>query len=225
MYIDPAGGGADEIGYSVSSAIGPYIHVLDVGGIKGGLTDANGNIICDIIVELGVNHVEVESNMGHGLFETNLLGILAKRGLTKVGVKGQYSTGQKERRIIYSLVGAMQRHKVVLHPRVFESDTRWGKQHSVEKRAQYSVFYQISNITTDRNSLPHDDRLEAMAGAVRWHKAVLVQDEEKAAKARMQAEASEFMANPMDYDDASWQRNNAHNVGTRRHIHVRRNKR
>jgi len=225
MYIDPAGGGADEIGYSVSSAIGPYIHVLDVGGIKGGLTDANGNIICDIIVELGVNHVEVESNMGHGLFETNLLGILAKRGLTKVGVKGQYSTGQKERRIIDSLVGAMQRHKVVLHPRVFESDTRWGKQHSVEKRAQYSVFYQISNITTDRNSLPHDDRLEAMAGAVRWHKAVLVQDEEKAAKARMQAEASEFMANPMDYDDASWQRNNAPNVGTRRHIHARRNKR
>ena len=225
MYIDPAGGGADEIGYAVSCAVGPYIHVLDVGGIKGGLTDENGNTLCDIVAELGVTHIEVESNMGHGLFETNLLGILAKRGMTNVGVRGQYSTGQKERRIIDSLVGAMQRHKVVIHPRVFESDTRWGKQHSIEKRAQYSLFYQLSNITTDRGSLPHDDRLEAMAGAVRWHKAVLVQDEEKAAVARRQAEAAEFMRNPMGYTDAKWRDTNAPKVGTRRHIYARRNKR
>lgn len=225
MYIDPAGGGADEIGYAVSCAIGPYIHVLDVGGIKGGLTEENGNTLCDIVAELGVTHIEVESNMGHGLFETNLLGVLSKRGMSTVGVKGQYSTGQKERRIIDSLVGAMQRHKVVIHPRVFESDTRWGKQHSLEKRAQYSLFYQLSNITTDRGSLPHDDRLEAMAGAVRWHKAVLVQDEEKAAVARRQAEAAEFIRNPMGYTDSKWKDKNAPKVGTRRHIYARRNKR
>lgn len=225
MYIDPAGGGTDEIGYAVSCAIGPYIHVLDVGGIKGGLTDENGNTLCDIVAELDVNHIEVESNMGHGLFETNLLGVLAKRGMTTVGVRGQYSTGQKERRIIDSLVGAMQRHKVVIHQRVFESDTRWGKQHSVDKRAQYSLFYQLANITTDRGSLPHDDRLEAMAGAVRWHKAVLVQDEEKAATARQNALYQEFMANPMGYNDNRWKGNNAPKTGTRRHIYARRNKR
>ena len=39
MFIDPAGGGADEMGYAVSGSLGPYIHVLDVGGIRGGLTD------------------------------------------------------------------------------------------------------------------------------------------------------------------------------------------
>src|SRR5699024_7102814 len=75
MYIDPAGGGADEIGYAVSTALGPYIHVLDVGGIHGGLTDKNGLEILRIVQELGVTFVKVESNMGHGLFEANLRGV------------------------------------------------------------------------------------------------------------------------------------------------------
>ena len=72
-------------------------------------------------------------------------------------------------------------------------------QHSVEKRASYSLWNQLANITTDRQSLPKDDRLEAMAGAVRYHKAVLVQDEEKAAAARSQKEAQAFIDNPMGY--------------------------
>lgn len=218
MYIDPAGGGADEIGYGVGTALGPYIHVLDVGGIKGGLTDDNGETLCDIIAEFGVTFIKVESNMGHGLFEINLRAILAKRGLGHVSVTGEYSTGQKERRIIDSLVSPMQRHKVVLHRRVFESDVRYGKQHSQEARTQYSVFYQLANITTDRNSLPHDDRLEAMAGVVREFKDVLVQDEHKAAEARRMAEVQTYLSDPMGYGNLGQR---AH-AGTRRVVHGRR---
>lgn len=222
MFIDPAGGGADEIGYSITSSHGPYIHVLDVGGIKGGLTDENGDVIVDIALELGVTHIEVESNMGHGLFEINLRGVLERRKIKTIGVKGQYSTGQKERRIIDSLVGAMQRHKLVIHPRVFESDVRWGKQHSLEKRNSYSLWYQLANITTDRGSLTHDDRLEAMAGAVRWHGAVLVQDEKAEAIKRRQAELQAHAENPMGYDDPGYLAKQGPRRGIRRSIHERR---
>lgn len=219
MFIDPAGGGADELAYGVSCAVGPYIHVLDVGGLKGGLTDANAEILCKVVREFGVKHITVESNMGHGLFEINLRAIFEKNKLQSVGVRGEYSTGQKERRIIDSMVSATQRHRIVIHQRVFESDILYGKQHSAEKRLSFSVFHQFSNITTDRNSLEHDDRLEAMAGCVRHWKGVLALDEDKAAQLRKQVEAQSFIDNPMGYDDVA-PRNASR--GIRRNIYNRR---
>src|SRR5690606_23470764 len=140
---------------------------------KGGLTDDNGEKIVEFIRRFDVGHVQCESNMGHGLFEINLRAVLAKHDdLRGVGVHGEYSTGQKERRIIDSFVSATQRHRVIIHQDVFDQDRECGKQHTPEKRTQYSLFYQFANITTDRNSLEHDDRLEAAAGAVRFWKDV-----------------------------------------------------
>lgn len=215
MYIDPAGGGGDEIGYATGCAVGPYIHALDVGGILGGLTDENGQKIVEIVRRDKITHIKVESNMGHGLFEINLRAILAKHDdLKNVGVAGEYSTGQKERRIIDSLVGAMQRHRVILHRQVFESDAKWNQQHTIDKRKERSLFYQIENITTDRQSLPKDDRIEAFAGLVRHFKAMLALDEDKAAEARRLAEAKEWMSNPMGYDDHTWKKQHTQRKGT-----------
>lgn len=230
MYIDPAGGGSDELGFSVSASVGPYIHLFDVQGWKGGLCDANVVRIITAVVKYGVKVVRVESNMGHGLFEINLRSEFAKaeklaeerkdfktmNALKAVGIVGEYSTGQKERRIIDSFVSATQRHKIVIHPQVFASDRECGAQHSAEKRQQYSFFYQFANITTDRNSLPHDDRLETAAGAVRHWKAVLVVDEDKASEARLAGEAKAFLANPMGYDDLPKKSNARRRVNTRR---------
>ena len=167
MFIDPAGGGADELAWGVSTAVGPYIHVLNVGGVRGGLTEVNSTKLCEIIAKYHVTDVLCESNMGHGLFEINLIAELAKRGLSHVGVRGEYSTGQKERRIIDSMVSAAQRHRIVLHKDVLKSDSECSREYSIESRTSYSVFYQLANITTDRNSLPKDDRVKALAGCVR----------------------------------------------------------
>jgi hypothetical protein len=219
MFIDPAGGGVDELSYGVSCAVGPYIHLLDVGGLKGGLTDVNGEKLINCIRKFGIKLVKCESNMGHGLFEINLRSILAKHeDLSDVGVVGEYSTGQKERRIIDSFVSATQRHRVIIHKDVFLSDTECGKQHSLDKRKQYSFFYQFANITTDRQSLTHDDRLEAAAGAVRHWKAVLVVDEDKAADARRVAESREFLNDPMGYGNS----NSKKSKGIRHNIYKRR---
>lgn len=217
MYLDPAGGGTDEIGGAVTTAVGPYIHALDCFGLTGGLTEKNVEFICESVRDCGVQLIKCESNMGHGLFEINLRAELEKRGLGHVGVIGEYSTGQKERRIIDSMVSALQRHRIVLHKRVFEHDVECCKQHPLDKRTQYSVFYQIANLTTDRNSLVKDDRVEALAGAIRHWKDVLAMDENKAAEKRKQSEYVEFMRNPMGYADSGKQAR-----GTRQKIHNRR---
>lgn len=212
MFIDPAGGGVDELSYAVSCSVGPYIHLLDVGGLKHGFTDTNTASLLAVILKFRCTLIKCESNMGHGLFEINLRSVLAKASeddkvpiehrefFKRVGVVGEYSTGQKERRIIDSFVSATQRHRIIIHRDVFTSDAECGKQHSMDKRKQYSFFYQFANITTDRNSLEHDDRVEAAAGAVRHWKAVLVLDEDKAALARANGNAREFINNPMGYD-------------------------
>jgi hypothetical protein len=164
--------------------------------------------------------MKVESNMGHGLFEIHLRAVFSQHeDLAHLAncVTGEYSTGQKEKRIIDSMVSAMQRHRVVVHKRVFESDVKYGRQHGHEARTGFSLWYQLANITTDRGSLPHDDRLEAMAGAVREFKFVLDQDEHKAAAARAEQAHAEFMRNPMGY--ANVQTSNGR--GTRRSMENR----
>lgn len=213
MYIDPAGGGEDELGFAISGALGPYIHLLRMGGLRGGFKAGNITRILSLLLEYKIKYVRCESNMGHGLFETNLLGELAKAAVDWEGspqpffkeviVEGEYSTGQKERRIIDSMVSAMQRHYIVIHQEVFKDDEECGQQHTVDKRNLYSFWAQVSNITTDRKSLAHDDRIEAVAGAIRFHKTRLIEDEETAARRRAEADAREYMANPMGYENAS----------------------
>ena len=211
MFIDPAGGGEDELGYAVTGALGPYIHLLTMGGLRGGFRAENIKRILQTLLDYKIKYVRAESNMGHGLFEMNLLGELAKAAadwngkpepfFKEVAVEGEYSTGQKERRIIDSMVSAMQRHYIVIHQQVFDDDVRCGEQHAADKRNLYSFWAQVSNLTTDRKSLAHDDRIEAVAGAIRFHKSRLIEDEESAAKRRAEADAREYMANPMGYEE------------------------
>lgn len=220
MYIDPAGGGSDEIGYGVGTAVGPYIHVLEVGGLKGGLNPVTELELCDIVRRNKVTRIKVESNMGHGLFEISVRAILnatTDLGHVANAVSGEYSTGQKEKRIIDSLVSPMQRHRVIVHQAVFDADVRCGKQHSLDKRTNYSLWYQLANITTDRNSLVNDDRIEAFAGVVREFKQVLDQDEHKAADKRAQAEVQTYIKDPMGYGKSGKE-----HKGSRRHLNKNR---
>lgn len=203
--VDPAGGGTDEIGFACGFTLGPYIHVKDVVGLKGGIgPKENERAMVEFMVRNKVTRLVVESNMGHGAFETVLRGIFAKYSETahlQHMVQGKYSTGQKEKRIIGAMVSAMQRHRVVVHQQVFDSDAIGLKQHGSETRNMYSLWYQIANITTDRQSLPHDDRIEAMSMLVAEFLYVLDQDEHKAAEQRAKDVVEEWLRNPMGYDN------------------------
>lgn len=206
LCIDPSGSGkgSDAMGFAVGTSVGPYIHILDCGGLMGGYNDANEEEIKQIILRNKVSRIIVESNMGHGLFEINLRAVLqADDRVSHLAgcVDGRYSTGQKEKRIIESLVSTMQRHRLVVHKQVFDSDKRYGKQHSSDKRTEYSLWHQIANITTDRNSLNHDDSIDSLAMVVRELKHDLDIEEDAAAEARKQAEVQEYLSNPMGYVD------------------------
>lgn len=84
---------------------------------------------------------------------------------------------QKELRIIDTLEPLMNQHRLVIDYSVIKEDV-----HKVmtdpNKYLQYSLVYQLTHISKDRNSLLHDDILDALAlGVAYWNERnILKQD-------------------------------------------------
>lgn len=199
MVVDPAGNGGDEVAFACGGALNSYIHLFGVGGLQGGLSEENCNVLIDYCEEFGITDIVMEANMGHGTASMVLLNILAKRKLTHIGVRDIYAKGQKERRIIDTLGPVFRRHKFVLHERAIEMDTEHLSQYSRDKRNLYSLLFQLSGITYDRGSLAKDDRADAVAHLVNELKGFLSADEEKEAEKLQNKRAQEFLRNPMGY--------------------------
>ncbi len=95
---------------------------------------------------------------------------------------------QKERRIIDTLEPLMARHKLVVSSEVIEHDYRtsfdvsdaYGK-----TKAAYSLFYQMTRVTSDKGALSHDDRLDALAIAVAYFSEKVARDADKEIRARV----------------------------------------
>lgn len=153
MFVDPSGGGAtsgDEVGYCVAKLRNGTIFILEVGGLSGGHSEANMITLAKRASEYGIKRVVLEENYGKGMFTKLLAPIMGDiNGPTALEDVSSGNT-QKEKRIIDTLVPLLGGHRIVIDPRVAKDLT---------------LCKQITQITYQRGSLRHDDRLEAMASA------------------------------------------------------------
>lgn len=198
MYVDPAGGGknGDETGYAVTGFLNSNIYWLAGGGVPGGYTQACMQKLADIAKLWDVKVVVIEKNMGYGAFAEVFKPIL--RATHPVcGVEEDYVTGQKELRIIETLEPVIARGSLVVNEDVIEEDAECCEKHEMSKRILYSVFHQMAKITRDRDCLMHDDRLDALEGAVRYWTKMLALDQEVAVKAARAREWAEAHRDPM----------------------------
>ena len=203
MTVDPAGAGGDEMAFCVGGTLGPYIHVVAWGGFKGGFADQNLEHLVQLVLKYDVKRVVVEKNMGAGAV-TRLIqnyfsgaGPDGTRRVKGVGVTDATATGHKERRIIDSIRPILQRHRLILHKSAVLMDAEMLKQYSMDRRVQYSGLYQMQNITTERNCLLKDDRVDVLEQLVRQLVDYLVIDEDKEQRSREAREMREFILNPM----------------------------
>lgn len=199
MVIDPAGCGGDEISYAAGGAANSYIHMFSTGGFQGGVSTDNIDKVLDLCIEMGINDIFVESNMGHGTVEMLVLNRIRERKLIGIGVRGGYNTAQKERRIIDTISPVTRRHRLVVHARALEDDMRACLPYSRDRRWLYSAFQQLQSITYDRGSLAKDDRADAIAMLVAELNGHLVEDEKVSAEKERQKQAQAFIDNPLDY--------------------------
>ena len=71
----------------------------------------------------------------------------------------------------------MSSHRLVVNQTLIAKDYS-----TAEFDIKYSLFYQMSRITKDRGALVHDDRLDAVEGAVRYWSKSMARDNDKANK-------------------------------------------
>ena len=100
-------------------------------------------------------------------------------------------TKQKELRIIETLEPVMNQHRLMVDTDIIAKDIASTESYPSETRSQYQLFWQMTRISKEKNSIRHDDRLDALAMAVQYFTENMAQTEQKAIRAR-QAEQWEL---------------------------------
>lgn len=173
MFIDPSGRGADETSYAVVKIANSMLYLTACGGFRDGYSDEVLDKLADIAKTQGVNHVLVEPNFGDGmftkLFQPHLLAV--HKCLLE---ESERATGQKEMRIVNILEPVLNQHRLVICESVVKADF------AVED-PNYQLLYQMTRLTKEKKALAHDDRIEAVAGAVAYFIEQLARSTTKAA--------------------------------------------
>ena len=197
MYVDPAGGGqnGDEIAVAVTGYCAGRVFLAWVGGRTGGLTEDNLAWLTEVAVRWNVKTIGIEKNFGNGALKTIWEPSLIREH--KCGIEEVWESGQKELRIIDIMEPVINAGKFVMHEDIISEDYESIQKYPTEKRNVYSLLWQIARITREKGSLIHDDRLDAVASAVRFWVEALNQDEEKAVAAARDAQYRKMMNNPL----------------------------
>jgi hypothetical protein len=199
MYIDPAGGGknGDETGYAITGFLNGNIFLLSAGGVPGGYNVAQMEYLAAKAAEWKVNTVIIEKNMGYGAFREVFLPFL--RAVHQCNCVDDLVLGQKELRIIETLEPVIARGSLIINEAVLEEDRDTSVKYEASKRTLYTLFHQLSKITRDKNSLFHDDRLDAVEGAVRhWVQMLAINQSEAVERLRIR-EAMEAFKDPLGH--------------------------
>ena len=175
MYIDPSGRGSDETAYAVTKMLHGWIYLVDAGGFTGGYSEETLKKLAMKAKEHSVNVVQVEPNFGDGMFLELFKPVLLKFHQCRLE-EGERANTQKERRIIDTLEPVMNQHRLVVDKKLIKKD------YDTAPDPSYSLFYQLTRITRDKGALKHDDRLDAVEGAVRYWVKYMAQDTERAAE-------------------------------------------
>ncbi len=172
LYIDPSGRGKDETGYAVVKYLHGQLVIRAWGALDGGYDGRALAKLAKIAADEKVNEVWTEDNFGDGMFRELFIPVLRETYKTPDGagciVEGEHVTGQKELRIIDSIEPALTGHRIILDLGVVKEAIRDRSRSHDPEAGLKTNFYQLTRLTRDRGSLKYDDRIDALAGAVRY---------------------------------------------------------
>lgn len=189
MFVDPSGHGGDETAYAIAGHVGGFLWVFDVGGMGSAKSGGHGGSetvferLADTAREFGVGRIIVERNYAGEMFKDTLDKYVSRRFVAKgdpawpqrpegwrcsIETQPVGPTSKKERRIIDSLSGPMATHRLVVHQDAIRPTQGLDRKHELQ--------YQISALRPS-GGIPHDDRVEALAGVVHSFQSILRTDE------------------------------------------------
>jgi len=211
-FIDPSGKGQDETAIAIVKILNGYLFCTAIRGYTGGYTEATLSALANLCVEHKVSKVLIESNFGDGMFEELLKPHLRRastplakqeKGLLGHGITVEavrHST-MKEGRLIDTLEPVLNQKRLVISKDVIEWDYKNTPEDSEDRGASYRFAYQLSRLKRTRGALKHDDRLEALAGAVNYWTERMAQDVDEMVRRRKEEdfdrELNKFVANAL----------------------------
>lgn len=196
-YVDPAGGGvnADETAYAVTAFLNSNVYLLDIGGLPGGYDKDNLSELAKRLSKWKPNTVVIEKNMGFGAFREVFVPVL--HSVHKCAVEDDMVTGQKEKRLIATIEPVIGRGALIVSTQAIEQDKMDCGRYSPKDRQIYSVFFQLAKLTPERGALVHDDRADALEGAIRYWQKYLAVDQERLATQERERALKEMLDDPM----------------------------
>lgn len=174
LFVDPSGRGADETAWAIVKELHGMLYVLKVGGFAGDVATSMEMIAADA-KHYNVSEVVVEPNYGGVMWIAAFQPILARvgKGWSCSVVEAEWAKGMKEGRIIDTLEPVMNQHRLIVDDSVAKDQT---------------LMYQLTHIARERNCLTHDDRVDALSGAVNRLVNSMMVSMDQAAKERMDEE-------------------------------------
>ena len=177
MFIDPSGRGLDETAYAIVAHLNGNLFLLE-----SGYTEPVLQGLAAAAKRRKVNLILLEDQFGQGMLESLLKPYLQVQH--PCTVETVRSNVQKERRIIAALEPVLNQHRLIVSRSVIEGDAKGRDEDVIERRLAYQLFHQLTHLTVDRGCLAHDDRLDALAGAVQYWNESLAIDEDFAIRER-----------------------------------------
>lgn len=189
LFVDPSGRGKDETAWAIVKELHGVLYALRVDGVAGDINTSMERIARDAKL-FNVNEIIVEPNYGGVMWINAFQPVLARIAGTAVSntnsrlevkagswscsvYEAEWSKGMKEGRIIDTLEPVMNQHRMVVDESVARDET---------------LMYQMTHIAKERGCLTHDDRIDALAGAVNRLANAMMLDMSQADAARKEEE-------------------------------------
>lgn len=182
LAVDPSGRGKDETCYCATKMLNGQIFVPELTGLQGGYDTNTLTLIAEAAKRNKANKIIIESNMGDGMFSELLKPILYQ--VYPCAIEEVRHHTQKERRIADTLEPVISGHKLIIDPSVIRDDYQSIQHYPADRRAYYSLIYQMSRLTRDKGSLMQDDRIDTLAIAVAYWTTQMAQDADRKIKQR-----------------------------------------
>lgn len=178
-FVDTSGSGSDELALSVVSKLMGRVFWRHLFASREGSAEETLDAIAEACVLCRINLLIIESNFGGETFMALLKPRIteawkafnSKRrpGVEEGGTQIELRTSgkvHKEKRILNVLEPITQNHRLVVSKDVLMWDANSLKEMEGEHtRRNYAFGYQFTHLTSERDCLPHDDRVESLSGA------------------------------------------------------------
>ena len=166
--VDPSGRGTDETAACFVSQRNGFLYLHEVFATRDGYSDNTLLSILRKCKKYNVSKLLIETNFGDGivaeLFRKHL--IQTKQNIDIEEVRANV---RKEDRIIDALEPVLNQHRLIVDHSVIQSDFRSNPDAPPEERLLYMLFYQMSRMCREKGAVRHDDRIDALAQAVKYY--------------------------------------------------------